>query len=542
MPDKWGRVTGDDWLNLSNTLGSLQSSIRQNKTSKLQNQAFQLQIDDAKSQKNIQNLTGIAVMALAAGGTLPAKQPGTSAYEYNMSNAAAAQLHLQNKQVKADTIKADKDKAAIEFKEIKVLQQELLISQRAGKVGEVHTIVEKMSELMNVPLNAKWNDANQNFDKNYKHSGSDSWKKTGTVEYGEIVPKFASLTFDKFVVLSSAARQANRQYNAEAWGMQGVTEGGRTQRLIRNGKEYLVTPQRNPNNQNEVHYMVTGDDITPVRFKSKKDLVMSGFRYEDLKRDIDKEKISLSKLQQTESRAKTAKANRPDKTDKNRSSTGDVTGATTSMINNAKNKLGSIKGVSVGRDKGLVGEDVKSITAIIQPGRLVDVKKSLGNKYYFNMINEEEMEYEIIPKQKNIQQLATSFANETSEGLDDVSMVESVLDSNLKSPPKVKNILTDIEQNSLDKIRKNIPSDKERDPNRVSAFVPAKDSLIAKTGRKALETITGGKTKDSEITKDLQSMKPKKLAQLKHAIKTKLKNGTFLNRYEKQVAKILKLN
>ena len=438
MPDKWGRITGSDWMQFASGLSTLGNIQDQKKTQALQNQSFQAQIDKNEQQSRINKGAGNMLVALKAGGDLGSfkMQPGGSPYEHHMSMALASQMFIKGEQGADEMARIDRERAKIAHKKFKPMQRELIIAHANGNTDKVHDLIVGMMEIANMPFKLEVNsdslltprDPNHTFNTFFKRSGSDEWEETGTIGYQEIVGKVADMSWDRFAQLSSVYSQTNRQWNADAVGLKGVVEGGKAQYMTRQGKTYLVFPQRNPDNQNDVHYVVVDEENNSIPYGSKKDLILSGFDYEDLDREkslqdleIGEETIQLRKDQQIVALAQAEKAKRKDLVSETPSEQ-DLVRAGQSITNRTMNNIysygkGILKNVVTPVIADEFGQDKKGITVWVKHGSVPDFKRAIGSQRYevykgsMESNGEKGSKYLVLPTQDAIYKLGGALVN-----------------------------------------------------------------------------------------------------------------------------------
>lgn len=210
---------------------------------------------------------------------------------YNEALNKATTAYTKTEQGKAILAETRKAAHAKNWETFSKYQTAIMASDQSGDKQRTVNLVEQMTVDAPMPYSLKWNEQEQGFDKLFRHSGTDTWKKTGTVSMDQAIKLINTTGRRQFAIMEFTAKEATRQWNNDAWlpaGQEGANgQTGRTQIFKKDGKAYHITPQKNPDRPNSVLYYVTADDNTQQVFQSQADLMKAGFRFEDLAREND---------------------------------------------------------------------------------------------------------------------------------------------------------------------------------------------------------------------------------------------------------------
>ena len=222
----------------------------------------------------------------------------------------------QGKMLLSQTRKAAHDQNWETFSQYKNAIQSS-ISQ--GDNGAAINLIERMSVDTPMPYSLKWNEQEGVFDQLYMHSGTGNWEKVGAVSIPQARAMIEKTTQRQFAINEFSAKEATRQWNNDAWLPAGQTgangQSGRTQIFNRDGLDFYVTPQKDPNRPNSVMYIVTGQDNSQQVFKSQAELMQAGFRFEDLARAKDQKALDIADQKFAKAKAETAGAGATSKKD-----------------------------------------------------------------------------------------------------------------------------------------------------------------------------------------------------------------------------------
>jgi len=404
--------------------------------------------DDKELQAG-KSLMGFALKNFQETGEAGTPPPGTDPRLWTLMRSRAAKefnnLEI-NQAAIADRVTKE-NKAA--FEEFSTYQNAINKSLEEGDVYNVRHLTTKASEILNIPFKAEWDNEKEVFNTYYRHSGSGDWEKTGTIDYEELSQELATMTEEKFTTLSLASKKIMDDYNTNAWGPineigpDGKSTGGRQQVYMLDGKEYLVTPQRNKANSNEVHFVVTDENNVEQIFESKRALQQAGYRYRDIEKEIAIAKKEAYVQDKARLLALTKNAEKSGFEVSDRYLTlgeKSINDATQEAIFGFKNGVLS-DAVTVMPTKGVPGEDsISGTTVFVKANSVDDLKASIGKERRATSLGSmkqdgvEGFQFFITAKPEYIVKRGRSF---TQVGADvapsSAEVIGGMVDSNFKS-------------------------------------------------------------------------------------------------------------
>lgn len=215
----------------------------------------------------------------------------------------------QGKMLLAQTRKAAHEQNWAVFSQYKNAIQSSIAE---GNNDAAINLIERMSVDTPMPYSLKWNAKEGAFDQLYMHSGSGNWERVGSVSIDQAKNMIDKTSKRQFAINEFSAKEATRQWNNDAWLPAGQTgsngKDGRTQIFNKDGQDFWITPQKDPNRPNSVMYIVTGQDNSQQVFKSQAELMKAGFRFEDLARVKNQMAIAISDQNLSKAKAETAGA------------------------------------------------------------------------------------------------------------------------------------------------------------------------------------------------------------------------------------------
>lgn len=356
MPDRYGRITGDDLYKIAGTIDQISSGHRQqaewakneqlNKDANYNAGLYEegaVTLDETSHHSSVKDARNDAMR-----GTPEAKLRGKQIAAQNMQlgNAiekaktdkrvmsVAEQLvpHIYNNtldqfdksgidgttyikalgvgsdiasktkagRAKINKIREDeiKNKAA-KFMEHK---KHIMTAHNQGNVEDVRMFIEQMSKDSAAKNYFQWDDEKGAFKQLYRHSGNDEWVETGFVNYEDAIKFISNQTPEQYKNFEYATMETNLQWNQNAW-LPASEEGGRTQEYTKDGESVFITPQVKPTDANEIHYIVTDKDKNQTQFGSLKDLTKAGYQFRDPKRETALKGLDLKNQQIATSKA-----------------------------------------------------------------------------------------------------------------------------------------------------------------------------------------------------------------------------------------------
>jgi hypothetical protein len=303
MPDKWGRVTGDDFFSVANAFASINNSIQRGKQTEISQENLAISQDrnsreeerhgwareeQQRSQKEFarqDQARGLANDMLSywdKNGPVEMPRGDTNPLLYNQALGIASQSYHQSDAGKQLIMETRKTAHARDYGIFREYQAGILDAYGRGDMETTTTLIEKMSEAAPIPYKYQFDKESGMFNELYLDSQTDEWQQTGQVPVADVLSRIKATGEKEFAMESFRAKEATRQWNEDAW-------MNKTAVAQKDGKTFYVTPQKDPNSPNQVHYHVVDDQNHEVIYKSSKEMARSGIRLEDLER---KKKVS----------------------------------------------------------------------------------------------------------------------------------------------------------------------------------------------------------------------------------------------------------